>query len=199
MIAPCTRRNHRLATFYDCGAVESPPACHCLATALSPAHPHRIPCQQTRSALVVEITMHPLLPDHWIVPARDESRVDCPTHPPAHESWCSARLCCVRSLAGRFFTRSGTVLMRTHNGAIDHRVLIVGIDTERLKYLRPHAALSPTTMPSMGILPIPKPCRQVTPGNPRTVTVQHRFDKSPIIRGRTAYLPASTWQQRTDP
>jgi hypothetical protein len=58
--------------------------------------------------------------------------------------------CCARWLGCRpLFTRSGTVLMRAHDGRIDHRVFIVRVRRQMLEqFLRPTAP-SPTAEPRM--------------------------------------------------
>jgi hypothetical protein len=43
-----------------------------------------------------------------------------------------------------FFERAGVVLMRTHDGGVDHRVFVVGIVGEGLEKTPPHAGLRPT-------------------------------------------------------
>jgi hypothetical protein len=57
------------------------------------------------------------------------------------------------------------MLMRTHDGRIDHGDFIVGIGRQRLKNTLPDAAPAPTGVPGMDHREIPEPLRQITPGN----------------------------------
>jgi hypothetical protein len=69
------------------------------------------------------------------------------------------------------------VLVSPHNGAIDHRIFVVGIDREMLENTRPHACFCPPAESPMDIDGIAKAFRQITPGNARPVAVQHGFDE----------------------
>ena len=80
-----------------------------------------------------------------------------------------------------FFWRAGAVLMSPHDGAVDHRVFVVGIGSQVFKQALPHPVFAPPAEPSMGILPVAESLGQVTPGNSGAVSVEDGFDESAII------------------
>ena len=68
-------------------------------------------------------TRHRQLQDHALARVSDEKRSDCPEHR-RHGSSCSAYCNCIRSLRRqRPFFRACAMLMRTHNGRIDHKCI----------------------------------------------------------------------------
>jgi hypothetical protein len=89
--------------------------------------------------------------------------------------------------------------MGTHDGAVDHRVLVVGFPGQVLEHFLPHPALRPAAPAPMHILPVPEALRQIAPGNPSTIPVQHRLDKQPVIGGGAAHMPHTTRQKVFDP
>ena len=58
------------------------------------------------------------------------------------------------------------MLVRPHDGAVNHRIFVVGVGGEVLEEALPHSFLGPTGDPLVGVLPIAKPLRQVAPGIP---------------------------------
>jgi hypothetical protein len=68
-------------------------------------------------------------------------------------------------LAGFFFS-SGTVLMSPHNGAVDHRVFIIGIDREMLKYPLPDPGFRPPAETSVDVFQSPKRSGRSRQGTP---------------------------------
>ena len=87
---------------------------------------------------------------------------------------CSIRPCCARSLGpGRLFLGPGTVLVRAHNGAVDHGVFIVRIGSQNLEHLLPHLTLGPAGEPCVNLYRIAEAFRQVPPENACAISV-HR-------------------------
>jgi hypothetical protein len=91
------------------------------------------------------------------------------------------------------------MLMRTHDGRIDHSVFIVGIGRQRLKNTLPDAAPAPTGAPGMDHREIPEPLRQITPGNTSPLAISHRFDKQAIVLGCSSDMSFPTRQPIRDP
>jgi hypothetical protein len=75
------------------------------------------------------------------------------------------------------------VLMSLHDGAVDHRVLVIAIGCQVLKDALPYAGFGPAAEPPVRILPAAEALRQVAPWYSRTVPVQHRLDKATIVTG----------------
>lgn len=76
--------------------------------------------------------------------------------------------------------------MRSHNGAVDHRVFVVRRDAQQGKDAAPYATFGPTAPSAVGIVPIAKTLGKITPGDTGAVTVYHRIDESAVIRRRYA-------------
>jgi len=91
------------------------------------------------------------------------------------------------------------MLMGPNDGCVDHRVFVVRILAQMLQNLLPHAALRPARKPRMHHAEVPEPLRKVSPWNTRSITVQNRFHKQPVVSRRTAFRPYSPWQQILDP
>ena len=68
-----------------------------------------------------------------------------PVHPPLRESWRSARSGCVRWLAAPPFCPS-TVLVRSHDGRADHRVLVASLLRQGFKDPLPYTAVAPAAV-----------------------------------------------------
>ena len=80
------------------------------------------------------------------------------------------------------FFGTGAVLMSTYNGAVDHRIFVVGLSSEMLENLLPDARFGPSTEALMHILPIAAAFRQIAPRHTGSITIQHCFDEQPIVR-----------------
>src|SRR5215475_13374303 len=98
-----------------------------------------------------------------------------------------------------FFERAGAVLMSSHDGTVDHRVLVIAIGGQVLKDVLPDAGFGPAAKPPVRILPVAEALRQVAPWYSRTVPVQHRLDKATIILGGRADVARLTGKQVLDP
>jgi len=90
------------------------------------------------------------------------------------------------------------MLMSAHDGAVDHRVLIVGIGCEMLEYPLPDAGLGPTAEPPMHVLPVAEPLRQIAPRYAGSIAKQHRFDEQPVIRRSHPHMTLTPGQQALD-
>ena len=101
-------------------------------------------------------------------------------------------------LGDRFFARARAMLMRSHDGAVDHGVFVVGILAQVFEHAQLDAALGPAAEPPVGVLPVPRAWRQITPGNAGAVAVQHRFYKASIVLSWSAYLTFALWKQLAD-
>src|SRR5258708_12342776 len=93
--------------------------------------------------------------DRWFVLAKASTRRDCPTHRRAREFWCSARRAIDRSLARRFFSGAGAVLMGTHDGGVEHHVLVVVVTPQQLENALENSPLCPSAQPLTKHLPLP--------------------------------------------
>jgi hypothetical protein len=72
--------------------------------------------------------------------------------------------------------------MATHDGAVDHRVFVVGILGEVLENPPPDTGFCPAAEATMHVLPVAEAFRKVTPGDTGTVPVEHRLNKQTIVR-----------------
>src|SRR6516165_12094824 len=79
-----------------------------------------------------------------------------------------------------FFESAGAVLMSLHDGAVDHRVLVIAIGCQVLKDVLPYAGFGPAAEPPVRLLPVAEALRQVAPWYSCAVSIQHRLDKPTI-------------------
>jgi hypothetical protein len=91
------------------------------------------------------------------------------------------------------------MLMRPNDRAVDHRILVIGIGRQMLEDLLPDAGLSPAAEPLVGILPVAEALRQIAPGDPGSVAIEHRLDESTVVFGRHADMASPAWEQVLDP
>src|SRR5439155_20558393 len=119
---------------------------------------------------------------------------------PRYESWCSTRLCCARSPGlRRLFLGAGTVLVGTHNGAIDHGVFIIRVGRQHLEHLLPHPTLGPARKSRMNFDRIAKALRQIAPGDASAIAIENRFDKQPVVLSRDPNMARTSRQNILDP
>src|SRR5260370_7607435 len=122
--------------------------------------------------------------------AKASTRRDCPRHRRAREFWCSVRRAIDRSLARRFFSGAGAVLMSAHNSGVDHHVLVVVITRQQLENALENSVLGPSAEALVDDLPIPETLRQIAPRDTRPIPLQHRIDEQSICgRGPAAMAP----------
>jgi len=90
------------------------------------------------------------------------------------------------------------MLVGTHDGAVNHRIFVVGLGGQVLEEALPHPFIGPAAEPPVGVLPIAKPFRQIAPRNSGAVAVEHRFDESAIVVGGDADITGFAGQQVLD-
>jgi len=98
-----------------------------------------------------------------------------------------------------FFESAGAVLMSPHDGAVDHRVLVVAIGGQVPKDALPYAGFGPAAEPPVRILPVAEALRQVASWYSGTVPVQHRLDKATIVLGGCPDVAQLAGKQVLDP
>jgi hypothetical protein len=88
--------------------------------------------------------------------------------------------------------------MGTHNGAVDHRVLIVRVHSQKGEDSEPYATFGPTAPSPVGVVPIAKSFGKVTPGHTGAVPVYHRVDEPAVIGRGDADGTRPSWQLVSD-
>jgi hypothetical protein len=76
------------------------------------------------------------------------------------------------------------MLMRPHDGGVEHGVFIVGIGRELGKYSFPDADFSPSAETTIDVLPVVEAFRKIEPRKSRAISKDHRLDKQPVVRRR---------------
>jgi hypothetical protein len=85
--------------------------------------------------------------------------------------------------------------MGSHDGAVEHGVLIVGILRQGLEYPLPNPGARPTREAGVHYAEIAKAFRQVTPRDPSPVAVDNRLDKQSVIPCRHPNRTGATGQE----
>lgn len=88
--------------------------------------------------------------------------------------------------------------MGPYDGAVDHRVLVVGVSREMMENPFPDAGFSPSAEAPMDVFPMAEMFRQVTPGNACPISEQHRFDEAAVVGCRDAHRSGPAGQQVLD-
>src|SRR3954468_16597573 len=91
------------------------------------------------------------------------------------------------------------MLMSAHDGAVDQRIFVVRLSGEVLEHALPNAGDGPAAEASLHLDPNPETLRQVTPGNPGPIAVEHSLDKQPIVPRRHTNRPLTARQEVSDP
>jgi hypothetical protein len=86
-----------------------------------------------------------------------------------------------------------------HNGAVDHRVFIVGGGGKMLKDPLPASGLCPAAEVPMHVLPVAELGWQVTPGTASVITIEYCLDKQALIHGGHTDPAWPTGQKVFDP
>ncbi|MPN16704.1 hypothetical protein SDC9_164049 [bioreactor metagenome] len=86
-----------------------------------------------------------------------------------------------------FCTRA--VLMGTHDGCIDHGVLVIRQRTECFKHPQPHARAAPAHVAQVNDSKVAKALGQIAPSNTAAIAIQHSVNKETAIFGRSAHMP----------
>jgi hypothetical protein len=69
------------------------------------------------------------------------------------------------------------MLMGSNNGAVDQGIFVVRILGQALEKFLPNAAFGPAAEARVHHSEVTKPLRQITPRNPRAITIQNSIDK----------------------
>src|SRR4051812_50195858 len=83
----------------------------------------------------------------------------------------------------RSFSGAGAVLMGAHNGAVDHRILVVSVPGQALKNPLPDAGSGPAAEAAMDVLAVAKALRQVAPGDAGAIAVEDGINKQAVVPG----------------
>ncbi len=75
------------------------------------------------------------------------------------------------------FFRAGAMLMATHDGAVHHRVFVVGVFGEMFENPPPDTGFGPAAEAAVHVLPVTEAFRQIPPGDAGTVAIQHGLDE----------------------
>jgi hypothetical protein len=97
------------------------------------------------------------------------------------------------------FFGARAVLMRPHDGAVEHRVFVVGINHQQGKNAVPHAAFGSATVSPVRVVPIAEAFRKIAPGNAGSIAVEHGIDEKAVIRRRYADRTRPSRQFVLDP
>src|SRR3712207_6057935 len=99
----------------------------------------------------------------------------------------------------RLFGGAGRVLMSPHDGAVDHRVLVVSVRCHVLEHPLPHASLGPAAEAGLHLDPATEPLGQIAPGDAGAIAVQHGLDKEPVVLGGAPDMADPVRQKVSDP
>jgi hypothetical protein len=91
------------------------------------------------------------------------------------------------------------MLVSPYDRGVDHHVLVIMITRQFLKNKVENASLSPSVEALIDNLPITESLGQITPGDARSKSVQHRFDKQAIIGRGATDVALATGQKILDP
>jgi len=95
--------------------------------------------------------------------------------------------------------RASTVLVGAYDGGVDHHIFVVVITRQQLENTLENATLCPSIEALIDNLPVPETLRQIAPGNPRPVPVQHRINKQSIVGCGATDMPLTSGQKILDP
>jgi len=146
------------------------------------AHRHRTPCRRSARPPAYPAKDGRRPPGHAPRRRSGGSRSDCPGHRPGcvYLGTQSATRAPDRLVFVGFFP-ARTMLVGTHDGAVDHCVFIVCVTRQMLKNQLPHSGFRPAAEASMDIVPGAEAFQQVAPGDAGSVSEQHRRDEQPIV------------------
>jgi hypothetical protein len=89
--------------------------------------------------------------------------------------------------------------MSAHDGGIDHHVFVIVVACQQLENSLENAALGPSTEALVHDLPVAETCRQVTPGDPRSIPVKNGFYIQSIVGCIAADMAFTAGQKILDP
>jgi hypothetical protein len=93
---------------------------------------------------------------------------------------------------------SGTVLVSTNDGGINHDLLVVRILRQSSEYALPDPRLAPAREPGVHHAEVPETLGQVAPRHACSSSVQHRFYKQAVVYGGDPNVPNTPRQQIFD-
>jgi len=93
---------------------------------------------------------------------------------------------------------TAAVLVRSHDGRVDHGVLVVRVLGQGLENTLPHTAAAPSHMAQMHDAKIAEALGQVAPGNAGAVAIEHRIDEQPVVLGGGSNVSGPAGQQVLD-
>jgi hypothetical protein len=91
------------------------------------------------------------------------------------------------------------MLMGAHNGAVDHRIFVVGVCCEMLEPSLPDTTFGPTAEPPVYLNTVTEPLRQIAPWHACPITIEHRLDEQTIVRCGHPDRAFAPGQQVLDP
>ena len=113
--------------------------------------------------------------------------------------WWSIRRAIGRSLARRFFSSPGAMLVRANNGGVDHHVLVVVIARQQLENALENSTLRPPAEALVDDFPVTETLGQIAPRNAGSISVKNSFDEQPVIRRRSSDMAFAAGQKILDP
>jgi hypothetical protein len=90
------------------------------------------------------------------------------------------------------------VLVRPHDGSVNHGVFIVGIHHQGLQDTLPHTAPAPAHVTQMDHPKVAKAFGQVASRDAGAVAVEHGMDKQPVVLCWRSYRAGPAGQQVFD-
>jgi len=89
--------------------------------------------------------------------------------------------------------------MGAHDGAVEHRVLVVGSLGQMREDALPDAGSGPAGKAAGGIVPVAKAFWQIAPGDPGAIAVEDGVDEQAVVCGGHANAIRTARQQILDP
>lgn len=90
------------------------------------------------------------------------------------------------------------MLVGSHDGRVDHRVLVVGLLRQGFEDPLPDAALAPATVAQVHHPEVPETSWQIVPGDAGPVAIEHGIDEQAVVPGLCSGLAGTPGQQILD-
>jgi len=91
------------------------------------------------------------------------------------------------------------MLMGTHDGAVDHRVFVVGVAGQHGKDARPNTGFCPARKTRVDFNRVAEPLGKITPWNTCSVPVQNRLDEQTVVPRGHPNIPDPAGKQVLNP
>jgi hypothetical protein len=91
------------------------------------------------------------------------------------------------------------MLMRAHDGGVEHHVFVVVIARQQLENTLENTALRPPAEALMDDLPIAETLREIAPRNAGSISVENGFHEQPIVRRCAPDMAFAAGQKILDP